>query len=151
MKSTRWSIRSSARSFAHIAHSIACSALLASLARSAALSRSLARESLCNVSGIVSSSLHVLGTLYLSFLNYFVLLSLFHIEFSFFYKGSEFISPPRPLYLSASFTSAGGAICFANLTRWSGAIILFMISHFSPQIFPSSMSRPTPLSRLDFA
>ena len=37
-----WAIRSSVRSFAHTAHSFACSALLASFARSAALIHSLA-------------------------------------------------------------------------------------------------------------
>ena len=39
-----WATRSSVRSFARIAHSFTCSALLASLARSAALIRSLARS-----------------------------------------------------------------------------------------------------------
>ena len=39
-----WAIRSSVRSFACTAHSLACSALLASLARSAALIHSLARS-----------------------------------------------------------------------------------------------------------
>ena len=39
-----WATRSSIRSFAHTAHSFACSGLLASLAPSAALTRSLARS-----------------------------------------------------------------------------------------------------------
>ena len=39
-----WATRSSVRSFAHTAHSFACSGLLASLAPSAALTRSLARS-----------------------------------------------------------------------------------------------------------
>ena len=37
-----WAIRSSVRSFAHTAHSLACSAQLASLTRSTALTRLLA-------------------------------------------------------------------------------------------------------------